>query len=49
MPKSQSDSQRKKLIRVEHMLEADRDEIAFQKRLKKIGKEKPKGAKSKRR
>jgi hypothetical protein len=49
MPKSKSDSQRQKLVRAEHMFEADRDEAAFEKRLKKIAKQKPKRAKSKRR
>jgi len=34
--------QRQELVEAEHMVEADHDEAAFEKRLKKIAKEKPK-------
>ncbi|MGA3304823.1 MAG: hypothetical protein ABSC26_02325 [Stellaceae bacterium] len=42
MKRRKTTAQRKKLVRAEHMLEADHDEAAFEKRLKKIAKAKPK-------
>ncbi len=42
MPKSASKTQRQKFIEAAHMVEADKDEAAFEKRLKKIAKAKPK-------
>ncbi|HUZ32795.1 MAG TPA: hypothetical protein VMV19_11945 [Xanthobacteraceae bacterium] len=41
-PKSASKSQRQKFIEAAHMVEADKDEAEFEKRLKKIAKAKPK-------
>ncbi|HXP12852.1 MAG TPA: hypothetical protein VN795_04260 [Stellaceae bacterium] len=42
MKRKKTSANRKKLVRAEHMLEADHDEVAFEKRMKKIAKAKPK-------
>jgi len=47
MPKSQDRNPRQKLIEAVHMVEADKDEVAFEKRLKKIAKAKPRKSKGK--
>lgn len=44
MTKTKATTQRQKFIEAAHMVEADKDEAAFEKRLKKIAKAKPKGA-----
>lgn len=49
MPKKKmAASPRQKLIEAEHMVEADHDEVAFEKRLIKIAKAKPPKRKPKR-
>jgi hypothetical protein len=42
MKRRKTSARRKKLVRAEHMFEADHDEAAFEKRMKKIGRAKPK-------
>ena len=42
MKRRKISARRRKLVRAEHMLEADHDESAFEKRLKKIARAKPK-------
>ena len=42
MKRRKTSARRRKLVRAEHMFEADRDEAAFEKRIKKIAKAKPK-------
>jgi len=49
MAKPNAPDQRKELVEAVHMVEADKDEAAFEKRLKKIAKEKPEKPKRKRR
>jgi hypothetical protein len=42
MPKPKAETPRQKLIEAAHMVAADHDEVAFEKRLKKIARAKPK-------
>ncbi len=42
MKRRKPSAQRRELVEAEHRLEADHDETAFEKRLRKIAKEKPK-------
>jgi hypothetical protein len=41
MKRGKTSARRKKLVRAEHMFEADHDEAAFEKRMRKIARTKP--------
>lgn len=47
MAKRNAPSEREKLVEAVHMVEADKDEVAFEKRLNKIAKAKPRKPKRK--